>query len=65
MKTEREKAREILKERERARKGFAVTNDEGEDPLDEQDDSLEGQQRREDKIDDAGLAVGLGLKRSG
>ncbi len=33
MKTEKEKAKEVLKERERARKGFAVTNDEGEDPL--------------------------------
>ena len=58
MKTEREKAEEILKKRERARKGFAETDDEGKDPLAEQEN-------REEKIADSGLAVGLGLKRSG
>ncbi len=59
MKTEKEKAKEILKERERAKKGFAVTNDEGQDPL----EKPEGRQERQEKIGDAGLAVDLGLKR--
>ena len=58
MKTEREKAEAILKKRERARKGFAETDDEGKDPLAEQEN-------REEKIADSGLAVGIGLKRSG
>jgi hypothetical protein len=65
MKTEKEKAKEILKERERARKGFAVTDDEGRDPLHENDNSIEDEDAREEKVGDAGLAVGLGLKRSG
>ena len=56
MKTEKEKAEEILKKRERARKGFAETNDEGKDPLEEQEEG-------EEKVADAALAVGLGLKR--
>ncbi len=59
MKTEKEKAKEVLKERERARKGFAVTNDEGEDPLKDQETPTE----REEKVEDAGLALDLGLKR--
>ena len=59
MKTEQEKAKEVLKERERARKGFAVTNDEGEDPLENPENPTE----REDKVEDAGLALDLGLKR--
>ena len=59
MKTEKEKAKEILKERERARKGFAVTNDEGEDPLEKPENPTE----REEKVGDAGLALDLGLKR--
>ena len=50
MKTEKEKAKEILKERERARKGFAVTNDEGEDPLEKPENPTgtagEGRRRR-------------------
>jgi hypothetical protein len=58
MKTEKEKAEEILKKRERARKGLAEHSDEGKDPFKEQE-------KREEKIADAGLAVGLGLKRSG
>ncbi len=45
MKTDQEKAKEVLKERERARKGFAVTNDEGEDPL----ENPENPNEREDK----------------
>jgi hypothetical protein len=59
MKTEKEKANEMLKERERARKGFAVTNDEGEDPLAKPDNPT----KREEKVEDAGLALDLGLKR--
>ncbi len=59
MKTEKEKAKKVLKERERARKGFAVTNDEGEDPLENPENPIE----REDKVEDAGLALDLGLKR--
>ena len=58
MKSEKEKAEEILKKRERARKGIAEHKDEGED-------TLEDQEERERKIADAGLAVGLGMKRSG
>jgi hypothetical protein len=59
MKTEKEKAEEVLKERERARKGLAVTNDEGEDPL----ENPENPRERQEKVGDAGLAVDLGLKR--
>jgi hypothetical protein len=55
---DKEKAEEILKKRERARKGFAEHPDDGRDPLEKQED-------REEKIADAGLAVGLGMKRSG
>jgi hypothetical protein len=59
MKTDQEKAKEVLKERERARKGFAVTNDEGEDPLENPENPTE----REEKVEYAGLALDLGLKR--
>ena len=59
MKTEKEKAKEVLKERERARKGIAVTNDEGKDPL----ENPQGRKERKEKIGDAGLTVDLGLKR--
>ena len=45
MKTEKEKANEMLKERERARKGFAVTNDEGQDPLANPQDRKERRRR--------------------
>jgi hypothetical protein len=65
MKTEKERAKEVLEERERARKGFAVTNDEGKDPLKKKPGSMEEQEEREDRIADAGLAIGLGMKRSG
>lgn len=58
MKSEKEKAEEILKKRENARKGLAEHKDEGEDTLEEQEE-------RQKKIADASLAVGLGLKRSG
>ncbi len=58
MKTDAEKAKEILKKRDRARKGFAETDDEGRDPL-------KDQEKREEKIGDNGLVVGLGMKRSG
>jgi hypothetical protein len=59
MKTDEEKAKEVLKERARARKGFAVINDEGEDPL----AKPENPTKREEKVEDAGLALDLGLKR--
>ena len=62
---DKEKLKKILKERERARKGFAVTNDEGKDPLHLNDDSVEDEEERERRIAESGLAVGLGLKRSG
>jgi len=58
MKSEKEKAEEILKKREMARKGLAEHKDEGVDTLEEQEE-------REKNIGDAGLALGLGLKRSG
>jgi hypothetical protein len=58
MKSEKEKAEEILKRREMARKGLAEHKDEGVDTLEEQEE-------REKNIGDAGLALGLGLKRSG
>jgi hypothetical protein len=58
MKTEKEKAKEVLKKREMARKGLAEHKDEG-------DDTLGKQEEREEKIAEAGLAVGLGLRRSG
>jgi hypothetical protein len=58
MKSEKEKAEEILKKREMARKGLAEHKDEGEG-------TLEKQEERQKKIADVGPAVGLGLKRSG
>ena len=58
MKSEKEKAEEILKKREVAPKGLAENKDEGEG-------TLEKQEERQKKIADVGLAVGLGLKRSG
>lgn len=58
MKTEKEKAEEILRKRELARKGLAEHKDDGRDPIEEQEE-------REEKIADAGLALGLGMKRSG
>lgn len=57
-KSEQEKAREILKKRERARKGFTETNDRGEDPLEKQEEQA-------DKVAQSGLALGLGMKRTG
>lgn len=65
MKSDKEKAEEILRERERARKGFAVTNDEGKDPLKLNQNSIEDEEERQEEIGERGLAVGLGLKRSG
>ena len=56
--TDKEKADEILKKRERARKGFAEHPEEGSDPL-------EKQEKREEKIADSGVVLGLGMKRSG
>jgi hypothetical protein len=58
MKSEKEKAEEILKKREQARKGLAEHKDEGKDTIEEQEE-------REEKVADTALAVGLGLKRSG
>ena len=57
-KSDREKGKEILKKRDRARKGFSETNDRGED-------SLEEQRENRDKVAKGGLALGLGMKRSG
>ena len=60
MKSDKEKAEEILAKRERARKGLA------EHPDHEQDGhAIEGQKTQEGKVDDAAVALGLGLKRSG
>lgn len=56
--TDKEKADEILRKRERARKGFAEHPDEGRDPL-------KKQEKREEKIADSGVVLGLGMKRSG
>jgi hypothetical protein len=56
--TDKEKADEILKKRERARKGFAEHPGEGRDPL-------EKQEKRDEKIADSGVVLGLGMKRSG
>ena len=60
MKTEQEKADEIRKKRELARKGLAEHPDDCEEK-----DSLEEQEERQEKIADNGLAIGLGLRRSG
>jgi len=57
-KSDREKGKEVLKKRERARKGFSETNDRGEDPIEEQ-------QEKREEIAKGGLALGLGMKRSG
>jgi hypothetical protein len=57
-KSEQEKAEEILKKRERAMKGFAETDDRGEDPLEEQDE--EG-----DRLARDALTLGVGMKRTG
>jgi hypothetical protein len=56
--TDKEKADEILKKRERARKGFAEHPDESRDPLKKQEE-------REENIADSGVVLGLGMKRSG
>jgi hypothetical protein len=57
-KTDKEKGEELLKKRERARKGLAENKDEGEDTIEEQEE-------REKKIADNALAVGLAVRRSG
>ena len=56
-KTEDEKAEEVLKKRDMAREGLAEHPDDGRDPL-------KTQEGREEKVEDAGLALGVGLKRS-
>ena len=56
-KSDDEKAQEIQKKRDMARKGLAEHPDDGRDPLEKQDD-------REEKVEDAGLALGVGMKRS-
>ena len=58
MKTDQEKAEEIRKKRELARKGLAEHKDEGKDTIEEQEE-------REEKIAGNSLAVGLAVKRSG
>jgi hypothetical protein len=58
MKTDKEKAEELLKKREQARKGLAEHKDEGEDPIEEKEE-------RERKIAENSLAVGLAIRRSG
>jgi hypothetical protein len=57
-KSEQEKAEEVLKKRERATKGFAETNDRGEDPL-------EGQDEESDRLARDALTLGIGMKRTG
>ena len=56
-KSEDEKAKEVLRKRDLARKGLSEQSDRGTDPLEEQDN-------REETVEDAGLAVGVGLRRS-
>jgi hypothetical protein len=58
MQDEKEKAGAVLRERERARKGFAVTNDEGDDPLKKAED----RRARRERLKNAAFAV-LGLRR--
>lgn len=58
MKSDKEKAEEILKKREMARKGIAEHPDDGKDEIEEQE-------VRERKIADNALAIGLGMRRSG
>jgi hypothetical protein len=57
-KSEQEKAEEVLKKRERARKGFAETDDRGEDPLEEQGEE-------DDRLARDALTLGVGMKRTG
>ena len=58
MKTDQEKADEIRRKRELARKGLAEHKDEGADPIEEQEE-------REQKVAENGLVGGLAIKRSG
>jgi hypothetical protein len=60
-KTDKEKAKEILEARKRAREGIDADGQkaaQSRDPLAEEE-------RREDHIADDGVILGLGLKRSG
>lgn len=59
MKTDKEKAQEILKERDDARKGIEHDGPKGRDPL-------KAEKKRDEKAGElAGIAVGAGLKRNG
>jgi hypothetical protein len=55
MKTDKEKAREILEKREKARKGLKP---------DSEKNAIEREDKVERKISDRGLAVGVGLHRT-
>jgi hypothetical protein len=59
MKTEKQKAEEILKARGEARKGIDRTGDKTRDPRKAED------QRQQKTGELAGVAMGAGLKRSG
>ncbi len=59
MKSDKEKAQEILKARDDARKGIEHTDPKGRDPLKAED-------KRQEKAGElAGVAIGTGLKHSG
>jgi hypothetical protein len=55
VKTEKEKAREILKKRDDARKGLKP---------DTEKNAIEREEETEEKIADRGLAVGVGMHRT-
>jgi hypothetical protein len=59
MKSDKEKAQEILKARDDARKGVEHEDKNGRDPLNVED------KERKKAGDRAGIAIGAGLKRSG
>ena len=59
MKSDKEKAQEILKARDDARKGIEHADPKGRDPL-------KAEKQRDEKAGElAGVAIGAGFKRSG
>jgi hypothetical protein len=58
MKTEKEKAAEVLKKRDEARKGIDHDNPKGRDPL-------KAEEKKQQKVEDLGLGLGIGLRRGG
>ncbi|HVY19418.1 MAG TPA: hypothetical protein VHA70_04965 [Bauldia sp.] len=58
MKTEKEKAAEVLKKRDEARKGIEHEDPKGCDPL-------KAEEKKQQKVEDLGLGLGVGLRRSG